>query len=253
MTAHIPLPPSDQAVAEFERELESVQDKMHQPVHALRSPLRELIMARIESSYPPARAAVVLCAGYSVDQNATESRVNLAAALEMLTVAFEIHERLLGPDRPAVAADPGPEERTYLGGNILAGDFCFSCAAQLAARTESPAVVATFATALQTVSENRLRTLFLDGAEMSADPSFSTHRTLMHSGAAAALELSDLEYPGRVVVESLIDTIVEGAATTPLANDEWKQQIGSLPAEHASRWKAYASWIRNVTPDSSPR
>ena len=79
------------------------------------------------------------------------SRVSLAAALQLLQIALNIHRLLLRPEQT------GSIDSFLLGGTILAGDYCFSRAAVLAAHTNHPQVVMVFAELLQEVSQANLR------------------------------------------------------------------------------------------------
>ena len=103
-------------------------------------------------------------------------RIYLGAALEVLYVALGVHTHLLGND---VARSP--LGRSLLGSTILAGDYCFSRAADLAVRTQSPVVVEIFAQALKRVSEGHLRQLFQPERER-----FDENADLLHAGVVAA-------------------------------------------------------------------
>ncbi|MCB0088629.1 MAG: hypothetical protein KDE54_12000 [Caldilineaceae bacterium] len=168
---------------ELQREMQLVYDNLLQMATELESPLRELVSAQVNSAQPYLRAGVVLAAGVDEPDSSTlqAARVHLATALEMLYVALSIHRLLLPHDDAARQADPN---KTLLGSTILAGDYCFSQSAIMAARTENPAVVAIFAKALQDVSESQLRQVFnlTDG---------SSHATeiLFEAGARAAAKL----------------------------------------------------------------
>ena len=59
--------------------------------------------------------------------------------METLRLALGVHTQLL------LAESPAAIDRSLLGSTVLAGDFCFSRAAGLAAKTGSPVIVDLFA------------------------------------------------------------------------------------------------------------
>ncbi|MBI1298258.1 hypothetical protein GC175_25270 [bacterium] len=129
--------------------------------------------------------AVVLAASFPAEDSTMqrERRINLAAALELLTVALAIHKLLLLSANTRDSVD-----RALAGGTVLAGDYCFSRAAALAARTENPQVVAIFSELLQQLSEGNLRSLF--GSDN--DP-FDEERVLYESATRAGATLAGLQ------------------------------------------------------------
>ena len=222
---------------------------MVEPILELSSPLRELVLAQVEASAPPYRGALVLCAGYNRAGSSESARTSLAAALEMLAVSLAIHEQLLASPSHTNRSNPAAEERTYIGANILAGDFCFSCSARLAARTDSPAVVAIFATALQIISELRLRQLMPDGDSREPNAA-TTDEVIMRSGIAAALELSDLEMDERAVISEAAGSIVDYVMRIPSADRPLIEELATLPEAHVRRWLSFREWLDALHPHS---
>ncbi len=127
------LSPDLAETQDFAAELDAVRDLLQQSSDTLGMPLAKLVQEQIERSAPAIRAGVVLAVAVDEDESEQlrEQRINLAAALEILYVALNVHKLLL--DDHFAAAD-----KSLLGGTILAGDFCFSQAANLAIRTENP-------------------------------------------------------------------------------------------------------------------
>ena len=168
---------------ELLREMQLVNDDLLRMANGLGSPLRDLVHSQVNSAQPYWRAAVVLCAGYDKPDNSKlqAARVHLATAVEMLYVALSIHRLLMPYDGALLAEDPN---KTVLGSTVLAGDYCFSQSAIMAARTGNPEVVAIFAKALQDVSESQLRQIF--GLNTL---SLQTHTILFQAGASAAAKL----------------------------------------------------------------
>ena len=82
----------------------------------------------------------------------------------MLHIALNVHRLLVNAARTEEGSQKvgakAELDRAFIGSTILAGDYCFSRAAQMAAQTDHPRVVATFSLALQAVSEGLLREQF---------------------------------------------------------------------------------------------
>jgi octaprenyl-diphosphate synthase len=129
-------------------------------------------------------ASIVLAAAlpaYDTEQK-RQQRIDLAAALELLTVALDIHKLLL-----AGTSERDSIDRALAGGTVLAGDYCFSRAASLAAQTENPQVVALFSDLLQQLSEGNLRRIFNDG-----ESDFDEYTLLFRRGAETGATLAGL-------------------------------------------------------------
>lgn len=142
------------------RELAAVQHILRQQFQDLDSAIRLLLDEDAVVNRPLPLAGIVLAASYPAldtpqDQ---ERRQFLAAALELLHTAFNIHKILLSAGEMSL-------DRTQAGAAILLGDFCFSRAAHLAAGTEIPKVVEIFAQALKQVSAGNLRQLLPSPAQ----------------------------------------------------------------------------------------
>lgn len=171
------------ADSELQREFESVQRLLVEALDELHRPLGELVRSQLAESLSAQRVGVVLAAGVGHPDTPlqAERRVLLAAALEMLRLAMVIHRLLLRQERAGEQTD----NHSWLGSIILAGDYCFSRSAVLAARTDEPQVVAIFADALKTVSEGHLRQLF----ETHTGP-FAEEEELVAAGLLAATVLA---------------------------------------------------------------
>lgn len=183
--------------------------------------LSEFIKDEIRRHTSSRLGETVLAAAYPAEDNADlrERRINLAAALELLTVALEIHKLLLLSANTRDSVD-----RALAGGTVLAGDYCFSRAAALAARTENPQVVAIFSELLQHLSEGNLRTLF---DENSAP--FDEERVLYECAARAGATLAGLSAP-------------QVAATVAWITDGKRDVVGSGLAEFQhERWEEVRS------------
>jgi octaprenyl-diphosphate synthase len=168
----------------LQQEVADVRAILEGITHTLHPALSEFIQDEIGRRQTLPLAPVVLTAALPAEDGPEprQRRIQLAAALELLTVALDIHKLLILGTMGRDSVD-----RALAGGTVLAGDYCFSRAASLAARTENPAVVAIFSDLLQQLSEGNLRRIFAEG-----EPTFDETRLLYHSGALAGATLAGL-------------------------------------------------------------
>ena len=222
----MPMQTPQESAHDLDQELAAVYRKLTDASDALASPLQQLVRAQIDQAAPYVRAGVVLSAGINEKDTPRlrHRRIQLAAALEMLFVAHNIHGLLLTPYAEEM-------DRSVMGSTILAGDYCFSHAAVLAAGTESPPVVAIFAQALKTVSEGNLRHLFeeLDDYDENGE--------LFNAGVEAAAILADLPAKEK---ESLLDFCKALSGQSKLTDEI----LVTLPAYQRPRWQYLHSQFR---------
>jgi geranylgeranyl pyrophosphate synthase len=215
-------------------ELDEVQQQLALAVDELYSPLSDLVLAQLRQTAPLARAAIVLTAGVGAPDTIElrEKRILLAAALEMLYVALHIHRRLLttGP-----ITDGDTPDKSLLGSIILAGDYCFSRAAILAARTNSPAVVMIFATALKTVNEGHLRHHFTKEVDF-----FDENQKLFEAGTRAAATLVNLP-------QETIDALADFGASLANPIQGAVPPLPQLTVDQKAHWAALQEWLSAST------
>jgi octaprenyl-diphosphate synthase len=186
-------------------------------------------------------AQVVLCAAYPVaDASAQQQRrIYLAAALELLAVALTIHKLLLTDLGQSDTLD-----RSLAGGTVLAGDYCFSQAAAMAARTQNPAVVALFSEMLQQVSEGNLRAVMAAGSNGSGPsgpghlPHFNEQSHLYRRGAEAGAVLAGLTGEARQQVGEFSKALAERTEVGHNGADLRSRLEGSVPEFQQERWAA---------------
>ena len=215
-------------------ELAAVEQDAAAALADLHAPFSQLVQGQWQRSFPLVRAAFVLTAGATPGEapDLRRKRVYLAAAMETLRLALGVHTQLL------LAESPSAIDRSLLGSTVLAGDFCFSRAAGLAARTGSPTIVDLFAGALQRVSEGSLRRLF-----RPSDPVFDVDRDLCLSGIAAANELAGHALGVREGDQQLGACLYDGySAGKPLAGEA--SEFDGLSSDRRTAWLALAAWLR---------
>jgi geranylgeranyl pyrophosphate synthase len=273
---------------DFEAEIQEVQSTLLEATNDLTSPLGDLVRAQIKRSQPPICGAVVLAVAKpaSLNQETTEAeaelhhkRILLAAALEMLHVALNVHRLLVNAalreqQREQHGGNDSALDLSFIGSTILAGDYCFSRAAQMAAQTDHPRVVATFALALQTVSEGLLREQFhgddglksihkdeyihaqwhdgdrehaaLMDTERYRNGNYDETRQLLHSGAHAAALLVGLSESEQEQAIALSHELASHWALDKqgVADENW-QEVGSWAEALPASWQTLHQWLNH--------
>jgi hypothetical protein len=208
--------------AGLQHEYEAVHRHLMAALTDLQPPLGVLVQAQLDESLSPERAGAILTAAFGQPDSAQlrEQRILLASALEMLHLALCIHHILLQTNNQDVEQEV---DKTWIGSIILAGDYCFSRAAILAAATDKPAVVEIFARALQRVSEDHLRQLFHSTASSPLQ-----NELLIRAGlSAASVLVGRLASEGDSLASAVWALLSEGDAP-----------LDSFPLHQAMRWQA---------------
>lgn len=243
-------------VQRYRAEMQLVHTELETMVDALEGPLRSLVRSQVRATMPPVRAAIALASGVNDDapgpgevQGADElrrQRIHLAIALEMLTAALNTH-RLL------ILGDAADLDKSVLGGTILAGDYCFSRSADMAVKTDSPRVVAIFATALKSVSEGSLRHLFEERKRsgrrspdlLDAESAFDENEILYHTAVAAAAVLTNASEEVTRTLYRLSSGLVD-AQRSEVAGSAYAKLTAltaALPIHAQVRWRLLLAWV----------
>lgn len=190
-----------QAQEEYRAELTEAIDLLTGAAQELQDPLRHLVQGQVDRAAPYGRAAIVLAFAAPPEsrqpaqdgdgQSARGRRIYLAAALEMLFIAHQIHKLLLAPESETM-------DKSIMGSTILTGDLCYSRAAAMAVQTDSTEVVRIFSEALKRVSEGNLRSIFSQTTE-----TFDETESLFASGIHAARVLTGSAVPAPESRETL--------------------------------------------------
>ena len=221
----------------FRAELNQVAEKLEDAVADLPDGLAQFV--RSELAENQVLAGVVLASAAPVRDSVENQyrRVALAAALELLQIALNIHRLLLRPEQT------GSIDSFLLGGTILAGDYCFSRAAVLAAQTRHPQVVTVFAELLQQVSQANLRRAIAEDGVGRDHTAFDEREALLYSGATAGALLAGLS-------EEEQEVVVQYAASLGRSRKcDGTKSLGaiagatfdSLPPRQKERWRELAS------------
>lgn len=244
MSQNFSVQPPDVSVSnQFQQELDSVEERLTLAFKDLYMPLSGLVRAQIQQARPHLRAGVVLAVAIqpNEDPRLREKRVYLASALEMLYIALNLHQLLLENN----GSIDDTIDKSILGSTILAGDYCFSHAASLAAHTDSPQVVAIFAQTLQNISEQQLRAQFSDSLNNSSDSapspnSFHASPYLFQAGLAAANALVEFDSQTLLAHQKTIDNL---SAQLLHNKSSFLLPQSAHTDIYQRRWAAFIEWV----------
>lgn len=238
---------------DLHQELEEVKQLLYSVPSDLGPPLRDLVESQLTLLAPHRCAWFVLAAAaYDTQEFGIRSkRISLAAALETLYLALNIHKHLL---KEQSSADDSAPERSFIGSMILAGDFCFSRSAEFAANTNEPIVVSIFSDVLATISEGYLRQLH--GKALSP---YEAVPDLIMAGVNAAIELCPPPAPAKEAITQISQELIADVSpplNTPDVPSSASQtssrihksnllrdQLALLPKPQQLRWQALASTV----------
>ena len=184
-------------------------------------------------------AGVVLAAAAPEHDSAEDAsrRVALAAALELLQIALNIHRLLLKPEKTDSI------DNMLLGGTILAGDYCFSRAAVLAARTCHPQVVTVFAELLKDISQANLRHAIVSDNDGQNTITASERKAMFHSGASAGVLLAGLTDEEQAVVVRYAEWLSRQESANEIRSLDAGagESFDSMPRRQRERWRELVS------------
>ena len=125
----------------------------------------------------------------------------------------------------------------------MAGDYCFSRAAVLAARTNHPRVVTIFAELLQELSQANLRRVIVSESPGRDSAGVDERESLFHSGASAGVLLAGLGEKDQTAVVSYATCLGrrrpqdgKGILGAPAV-----EYLDKMPVRQRERWRALAS------------
>lgn len=229
-----------------EDRIQLVEDRMREYVEEHHPDLRIVLDHLISSGGKRIRPVVALLTGQILGAD-PEHVITLAASIEMLHTATLVHDdlidgSLLRRGTPTLNAKWSPAA------TVLAGDYIFARAAQLASQTDSIAVMQIFAETLATIVNGEVTQLFTSRGVASRDDYY--HRIyaktasmfVLATRAAAILSPVDDEVVEAVhqygyevgmafqIVDDILDFTGEQATVgKPVASD-LRQGLVTLPA-----------------------
>jgi geranylgeranyl pyrophosphate synthase len=187
------------------RELEVVEEKLHQAADAEHAQLAEVLRYLLDSGGKRIRPAVVILASKFHEHDLSKV-LPLAAAVEMLHTATLVHDDLLDGSLLR-RGNATLNAKLSAGAVILVGDYLFARAADLAAATESVPVVSIFSKTLMTICRGEIRHAFdEDGWRRTKEGYYdSTYSKTASLFAASAESGALLSGAGSATVRSLRD------------------------------------------------
>lgn len=212
-------------------DLELVRQRLQRALQTGYPLLDEILADHLPDHLP--RAIIVL--GTSrLGHTEVGKRVALAAAIEMLHLATSIHDGM-----PHGTVEMTERNRMLLGSTILIGDYVFSQASRLAAETENPAVVATFAQALAQVAERRV-------VQLLEHPDLPPHDDpiLFAAAAEAAALLVGLPRPIRYALREAAASFGEVLTDSEATLKEALARLDTLLADRPLA-KPLVNWLRS--------
>lgn len=216
------------------QDLAQVRHRLHEVLQSGYPLLDELLAGQLHSHYP--RAIIVL--GTSRLGHTTSSkRVALAAAIELLHLATNIHIAI-----PRGPLEANERNRLMLGSAILMGDYCFSQASKLAAETENPAVVSAFANALAQLSERHVVTTL-----ETPDLPYTDGAILYAAAAEASALLVGLPRPIRYALREAALAFGEVLTDSETTLVEAISRLDALAPDRPIT-KPFVSWLRSRLP-----
>ncbi len=229
-------------------ELNDVEDRMRGTTTGEYPDLQAALNHVVSSGGKRVRPTVALLIGRMLDGDAHRI-VTLAAAVELLHTATLVHDDLI--DGAILRrGNPTLNTRWSPAATVLAGDYFFACAAELAAATESVAVVKIFSRALSTIVGGEVNQLFKSRGLVSREDYFqriyAKTASLFEAAAHMATILSS-EDPDEIealkqygyqigmafqIVDDILDFTGEQATVGKPVGSDLRQGLFTLPAIH---------------------
>ena len=235
------------AQALLTEEIAAVEQLLEDAIATLYAPLRELARSQLRKVQPLRRAMVVLAAAIGTNDSATyrQQRLYLAAALEMLNVALAVHQLLLAESNQG----ENPNQRSITGSVILTGDYCFTQAAILAAKTNHVRVVEIFSETLKSVSEGILRKVFAAREHQNSeripmmepsDTPINTERALCEAGVEGAAVLTQADSTANAESLAILNALFPQWQNRPDSVSIETLSMDHLPPVQRQRWLTIA-------------
>jgi geranylgeranyl pyrophosphate synthase len=178
----------------IQEEIRAVEERMRAQAEGYHPDIGAALELLLSSGGKRLRPTVTLLIGHMVDAP-LDRLVTLASAIELLHTATLVHDDLIDGSLLR-RGNPTLNSQWSPGATVLTGDFLFSCAAKLAAETESLPVIKLFAQTLTTIVNGEITQLFSSRSRISREGYFNriyakTASLLETSAKSAALIASE--------------------------------------------------------------
>ncbi len=213
--------------------------------------VRKTIQERTQTNYPMVDGVLadaipehfpraIITLGVSrLGHSEQKKRVALAAAIEMLHLAVNVHDFI-----PRGDVAQTEQNRVLMGSAVLIGDYCFGQASTLAATTGKPEVVAAFSDALARLSERRVVTLIETPYQPHADSAI-----LYAYAAEVGALLVGLPHPLRYALREAAASFGEVLTDSETSVAEAILHLESLTKDRPAA-RQLANWLRTHRPVS---
>ncbi len=168
----------------IQEEIRAVEERIRSQADGYHPDIAAALDLLLSSGGKRLRPTVTILTGHML--GATSDRlITLAAAIELLHTATLVHDDLIDGSLLR-RGNPTLNSQWSPGATVLTGDFLFSCAARLAAETESVPVIKVFAQTLITIVNGEITQLFSDRASINRESYFNR----IYAKTASLLETS---------------------------------------------------------------
>jgi geranylgeranyl pyrophosphate synthase len=168
----------------IQEEIHAVEERIRSQADGYHPDIGAALDLLLSSGGKRLRPTVTLLIGHMVDAP-VDRLITLASAIELLHTATLVHDDLIDGSLLR-RGNPTLNSQWSPGATVLTGDFLFSCAAKLAAETDSLPVIKLFAQTLTTIVNGEITQLFSSRSRISREGYF----TRIYAKTASLLETS---------------------------------------------------------------
>jgi geranylgeranyl pyrophosphate synthase len=168
----------------IQEEIHAVEDRIRAQAEGYHPDIGAALELLLSSGGKRLRPTVTLLTGHMVDAP-VDRLITLASAIELLHTATLVHDDLIDGSLLR-RGNPTLNSQWSPGATVLTGDFLFSCAARLAAETDSLPVIKLFAKTLTTIVNGEITQLFSNRSRISRQGYFNR----IYAKTASLLETS---------------------------------------------------------------
>jgi len=168
----------------IQEEIHAVEERIRSQVDGYHPDIGAALDLLLSSGGKRLRPTVTLLIGHMLDAP-QERLITLASAIELLHTATLVHDDLIDGSLLR-RGNPTLNSQWSPGATVLTGDFLFSCAAKLAADTESVPAIKLFAQTLTTIVNGEITQLFSSRSRINREGYFKR----IYAKTASLLETS---------------------------------------------------------------
>jgi geranylgeranyl pyrophosphate synthase len=231
----------------IQEEIRAVEERIRAQAERYHPDIGAALELLLSSGGKRLRPTITLLAGHMVDAP-VDRLVTLASAIELLHTATLVHDDLIDGSLLR-RGNPTLNSQWSPGATVLTGDFLFSCAAKLAAETESLPVIKLFAQTLTTIVNGEITQLFSNRSRISRQDYFNRiyakTASLLETSAKSAALIAPEPDDGTVeemrkfgceigmafqIVDDILDFISDEKALGKPVGSDVRQGIITLPA-----------------------